>query len=71
VLALLQDTAPTPLSMLQLVAFVIPLHDSVDDWPLVIVVGLAVNVPILGPAALTVTVADFVALPPDPVAVNV
>jgi hypothetical protein len=58
--------------MLQLVAFVIPLHDSVDDWPLVIVVGLALKLPMAaagGAGATTVIVAVW--LPPDVVIVSV
>ncbi len=71
VLPLLHDTDPTPLLIEQLVAFVIPLHESVDDCPLVIVDGLAENAPIVGAAAFTVTVAVAVLLPPAPVAVSV
>ena len=71
VLPLAHETFPTPLSIEQVVALVIPLHDSVDDCPAVIVVGLAVNDPIVGAAALTVTVAVAVVLPPAPVAVSV
>ncbi len=70
-LPLLHDTDPTPLLIEQLVALVMPLHESVDDWPLVIVDGLAEKEPIVGAAAFTVTVAVAVLLPPAPVAVSV
>ena len=43
-----QFTVPTPLLIEQLVALVIPLHDKVDDCPVVIVGGFAVNEPIVG-----------------------
>ena len=70
VLPLAHDTAPTPLLIEHVVALVIPLHDSVDDCPALIVVGLALNAPIAG-AGFTVTVAFAVVLPPAPVAVSV
>src|SRR5690242_16846965 len=66
------DTAPTPLSIEQLVAFVMPLQEREDDCPLVMPAGFAVNEPMAGAAgALTVTVVVAVVLPPDPVAVSV
>jgi hypothetical protein len=68
------EMLPTPLSIEQLVAFVMPLHESVDESPLVIEAGAAPKDPIVGAAgagAETVTVADIVALPPEPVAVSV
>ena len=70
-LALAHETVPTPWSIAHVVALVIPLHDSVNEAPAVMVVGLAVNNPIVGAAALTVTVAVAVLLPPAPVAVSV
>lgn len=65
------ETLPTPLSIEQLVALLMPLHESVEDCPLVTLVGLAVNDPIAGAAALTVTVAVAVVVPPSPLAVRV
>ena len=49
-LALLHETVPTPLLIEQLVALVIPLHDSVEKPPGLIVVGLAVNESTVGAA---------------------
>jgi hypothetical protein len=71
VLALLHGTVPTPLLIEQVVALVIPLQAKVADWPGAIVVGLAVNEPMVGAVALTVTLALAVLLPPVPVAVSV
>ena len=70
VVPLKHGLAPTPWSMLHVVAFTIPLHARVDADPRAIVVGLAVNVPIAG-AGETVTVTVLVAVPLGPVAVNV
>jgi hypothetical protein len=65
-------TVPTPLSIEQVVAFVMPLHESVEDCPLLMLVGFALNDPIAGLAgAVTVMVALAVVLPPVPVAVSV
>jgi hypothetical protein len=67
-------TLPTPLLIEQFAAFVIPLHESLDDCPFVMLDGLAANDPIVGAVgggAFTVTVAVAVTLPPSPVAVNV
>jgi len=52
---LLHATGPTPWSITQLAAFMIPLHDSATDCPAVTVAGLAVNDPITGVGPLTVT----------------
>jgi hypothetical protein len=68
---LAHDTVPTPLLIEQLVALATLLHVKVADWPAVIVVGLAVNEPMVGAAAFTVTVAVAGVLPPGPVAVKV
>ena len=65
------DTVPTPLLIEQLVALVTLLHVKVADWPAVIVVGLAVNEPMVGAGAFTVMVAVAGVLPPGPVAVKV
>jgi hypothetical protein len=54
--------------MEQLVAFVMPVQDSVTESVDCTVDALEVNVAMPGPS---VTVAVFVALPPDPVAVKV
>ena len=64
---------PKPLLIEQVVALVTPLQVKVDDWPAVIVVGLAVNEPMVGAVggAFTVTVAVAGVLPPGPVAVSV
>ncbi len=56
VLLLLHDTAPTPWSMEQLVALVIPVHESVTESIDCTVLALDVNVPIVGAAADTVNV---------------
>jgi hypothetical protein len=53
----------------QLVAFVAD-QVNVELAPLVMLLGLALSV-IVGAFALTETVADWVALPPEPVHVNV
>ena len=70
---LLHGTVPTPLLIEQVVALVIPLQVKVDDWPAVIVVGLAVNEAMVGAVgdAPTVTLAVAGVLPPGPVAVSV
>ena len=68
--ALLHETLPTLPLIAQVVALAIPVHDNVEDCPAVIVVGLAVNDPIVG-TAVTLTVVVTVALPPAPVAVIV
>lgn len=57
-----------PPEAVQAVAFVDD-HDSEELPPLAIVLGLAVTVTV-GAAALTETVADCVALPPEPVQVS-
>ena len=55
----------------QLVALV-ELHVSVEDWPAVIDVGVAVRVTVgVVDAVVTVTLADAVANPPAPVQVSV
>jgi hypothetical protein len=64
------ETVPTLLSILHIVAFVIPLQESVVGWPAVTDAGLAPNVAIAG-VPVTATVAAFVTLPPAPVAVRV
>jgi hypothetical protein len=66
----LPEMAPPVLKLVpaQLDAFV-ELHEMVDDWPLVIVAGLAEMVAV--GAALTVTLALLLALPPAPVQVTV
>ena len=48
VLSLPHDTAPTPLLIEHVVALVIPLQESADEWPGVIVGWLAVNEPTVG-----------------------
>ena len=48
-----------------------PLQDSVDECPLVMLEGFAVNDPIAGARAVTVTLALAVAFPPGPFTVNV
>jgi hypothetical protein len=64
-------TAPTPWLM-EKVAAPSTVHTSVEYPPAVIVEGVAANDEITGAGtALTVTVADAVALPPAFVAVNV
>jgi hypothetical protein len=45
-------------------------HDSVAPAPLATVLGLALNVTVAVGWALTVTVVDWIALPPAPVQVN-
>jgi hypothetical protein len=45
---LAHETVPTPLLIEQVVAFTIPAHVNTADWPGAIVVGFAVNVPIVG-----------------------
>src|SRR5437764_102443 len=61
---------PMPLSIETEVAFVV-VHVRVDDWPLVIEVGLAVKVAV-GAVVVTVTVACFaVVAPPLAVATSV
>ncbi|HEY7789859.1 MAG TPA: hypothetical protein VIC33_05065 [Vicinamibacterales bacterium] len=71
----LQVTLPTPWSIEQLVAFVMPLQESVDDCPLVTVDGDASNEPMSGMggggAAPTATLAVALTVPPAPVAVSV
>ena len=62
--------ADAPLLMAHVVALVTPVQVRVDVPPAVIVGGVAVNAPTVG-AALTVTVAVAVTLPPGPVAVSV
>ncbi len=52
-------------------AALLALHESVLDWPLVIEAGLAAKDAIVGAGAVTVTVAEAVALPPAPVQVSV
>ena len=69
-LALAHETVPTPWSIARVVALVIPLHDSVDEAPAVMVVGLAVNDPIVGAAAVTVNVTAAL-VPPAVVIVTV
>ena len=54
----------------QLVALV-ELHVSVEDWPAVIDVGVAVRVTVGVDAVVTFTLADAVADPPAPVQVRV
>jgi hypothetical protein len=54
----------------QLVALV-ELHVSVEDWPAVIDVGVAVKVTVGVDAVVTVTAADAVFDPPAPVQVSV
>jgi hypothetical protein len=48
-------TVPTPWSIAQLAALVIPVHDNVVECPACTVVGVAVNVPIAGRDDCTVT----------------
>src|SRR3954452_10198972 len=60
--------APMPLSIDTDVAFVVD-HESVEDCPLVMEVGLAANM--IASGSFTVTVACFVTVPPAPVAVSV
>jgi hypothetical protein len=45
-------------------------HDSVAPAPLATVLGLALNVTVAVGWGLTVTVVDWIALPPVPVQVN-
>lgn len=72
VLPSLHDTVPTPLSIEHVVAFVMLFQEIVEDWPLLMLVGFALNDPIAGLAgAVTVMVALAVVLPPVPVAVSV
>src|SRR5436305_322649 len=61
-------TAPTPLSIVTDVAPVV-VHDSVVDAPAVMLPADAVNNPIVGCAAVTVTVAVRVTIPTEFVAV--
>src|ERR1051326_5079506 len=61
--------APRPLSMLTEVVFAV-VQDSVEDWPLAMLVGEAVNVA-EGPGWMTVTVTCRVTVPPGPVPVSV
>jgi hypothetical protein len=63
----LPDQAP---DAVQEVAFVED-HDNVDAAPLATVLGLAVKLTVAVGIALTVAVADCVALPPLPVQVSV
>jgi len=52
------------------VAFVVD-QERVEEPPAVMVDGVAVKLPIVGAAALTVTVTDAVLVPPGPVAISV
>jgi hypothetical protein len=63
-LALLHETAPTPLLMEQLAALPMPVHERVDDCPLVIVAGLAVNAPIVGPGGALIVRVCALVVPP-------
>ena len=64
-MALLPDHAPEAVHVVALVAD----QDSVESLPLAIVLGLAAKVSV-GAAAATVTVIDWLALPPAPVHVR-
>ena len=61
---------PTPLSIVTLVTFVVD-QVSVDEFPLMIDVGEAVKLLIVGDGWVTVTVTVAVVVPPGPVAVKV
>jgi hypothetical protein len=62
---------PTAGAIEHVVALVIPLHASADGPSGKIGFGSAVKLPIVVGAALTVTVAVLVTLPPGPVTVSV
>ena len=67
-------TKPIPLLILNVLAFVV-VHESVEEFPVCIIVGFAVNVQVGagggGGSAVTVTVVEQVTEPPAPVAVPV
>lgn len=59
-----------PPDAVHVVAFVLD-HVSVDDWPVVMVVGLAIIETVGALAAVTFTVALLLAVPPVPVQASV
>ncbi len=65
-------TEPTELSMDNVVGTPpVIIHESVADWPTVMVAGVAVKVEMIGARGLTVTVADCVTVPETLLAVMV
>ena len=64
------STATEDPLIVQLVALVV-VQLRVELPPLVMVLGLAPKLSIVGAAAFTVTVTSWLTLPPEPVAVNV
>ena len=66
-MALLPDQAPAAVQEVALVAD----QDNVDAAPLATVLGLALKLTVAAGVGLTVTVADWTALPPAPVHVSV
>ena len=57
-----QSTVPTPWSIAHVVAFEMPLQESVDDCPVVMLAGEAPKDPIVGPAVGDVGLVGVVGL---------